>query len=69
MDLVALRTELGLSQQALAAKLGVKTKSAICDIEAGRRQPGVLLAVRIEKLSGGRIKAEDLNPRAAELRQ
>jgi transcriptional regulator with XRE-family HTH domain len=47
----------GDSQQALANKIGV-TRSAVCQWAAGKRQPSLHLALRIETLTG--VPAESL---------
>lgn len=41
----------GLSQQALADKLGI-SKSLVCLFESGKRKPGIDLLPRIEKVTG-----------------
>lgn len=64
-NLTRLRTERGLSQEALAARLGVR-QSAIGNIEAGIRRPSLRLALQIaayfgvpvETLAGPALVAE-----------
>lgn len=67
MDLVTLRKELGLSQEECAKALDLKSKSYICGIERGNVQASLRLAMKIDRWSGGRIKASSLNPAAAEI--
>lgn len=56
----SLREELGLSQEAFAARVGVQSKGYMSRIERG--EPcSVKVAVEIERLSGGRIDAAELN--------
>lgn len=69
MDIAGLRAELNLSQEGFARALGISSKGYISELESGHRTPSPRLAVRIEKLSGGKIRAEALNPAVAELRQ
>lgn len=69
MDLRAYRKSRGLSQTEAARALGVESKGYICDIEKGRRPASLLLALKIEQWSGGKVKAATLNPKAAELAQ
>ncbi|MFC7378239.1 helix-turn-helix domain-containing protein [Brevundimonas sp. GCM10030266] len=64
MDIVALRKELGLSQEAFAAKVGLRSKGHVSDLERSQ-SASVRVALEIEKLSGGRIRARDLNPDVA----
>lgn len=69
MELATLRRKRGLSQEALANVLGLKSKGHISDIEradSGRR-PSLQLALKIEKWSDGLIRAESLNPIGVEL--
>lgn len=66
MDLKTLRTDMTLSQQALAERLGVG-KSYICMIEKGQEagrpvRVSMRLAFKIEQLSKGAIPATTLNP-------
>lgn len=44
------REDAGLSQRDVAARLGIE-QSTLCRIEQGRNQPGLQIAIRIEKLS------------------
>jgi len=56
-----LRKELGLSLEAFARTLGLKSKGQAKDIEKSERC-SVRVALEIEKLSSGRIPAGSLNP-------
>ena len=51
----------GLSQQDLAASVGVK-KAAISRIEQGKRVPSMGLVARIVEISGGELSANDFMP-------
>lgn len=64
MDIVSLRKELGLSQEAFAARVGLKSKGHVSTLER-TGVASVRVAIAIERLSGGRIKAADLNPDVA----
>ena len=57
----ALRKELGLTLEAFARSLDLKSKGHAKDIEKGQRC-SVRVALEIEKLSNGRIPAATLNP-------
>lgn len=58
------RKRLGLSQEAFAARLGLKSKSHVCELEGGKR-PSVRVALALEMISGGELKAAKLNPDVA----
>ncbi|WP_409514445.1 helix-turn-helix domain-containing protein [Brevundimonas sp.] len=62
MDIQSLRQELGLSLGAFAAQLGLKSRGQASSLESGARKPSIRVALEIERLAGGRIKAADLNP-------
>lgn len=47
-----LRVEAGLTAEMLAKKAGCRSRHHICDIERGRRQPGVVLLRRIARALG-----------------
>lgn len=64
MDIVSLRKELGLSQEAFAARVGLKSKGHVSTLER-TGVASVRVALAIERLSDGRIKAADLNPDVA----
>ena len=61
----AYRVSRGLSQQDLAASVGVK-KSAISRIEKGKRVPSMGLVARIVELSEGELSADDFMPAPSE---
>lgn len=61
MDIRSLRKDRGLSLEAFAAELGLKSRGQAHEIETGNRSPSVAVALAIEKLSEGRIPAETLN--------
>lgn len=61
MDIASLRKELGLSLEAFAAEIGLKSRGQVHDLEAGNRSASVSVALAIERLSSGRITAESLN--------
>lgn len=65
MDIPSLRKHLGLSHEAFAAALGLKSRGQAHDLEAGKRRPSVRVALEIERLSEGRISAASLNPDVA----
>lgn len=67
MELATYRKSLGLSQEACAAALGLRSKSYISDIEAGNRPASLKLALKIERWSGGAVKASAISPAAAEI--
>lgn len=60
MNIRELRAELGMSLEAFANAVGLKSKGQMLMIERGLK-PSVRVALEIEKLSGGRIKAASLN--------
>ena len=60
MKLESFRREKGWSQQQLAAALGLRSKGSISFIESGLRPAGLLVALRIQRLSAGRVLAVDL---------
>lgn len=61
MDILTLRKSLNLSQEAFAAKVGLKSKGQLSMIERGQRSVGPDVAMRIEELSGGAIPAASLS--------
>ena len=68
MDLKAFRDSRGLSQQAAATELGLKSKSYLSMLEAGVVRATLRAALRIETWSGGTVRAVDLlNPEDAQL--
>lgn len=69
MEIAELREELGLTQAAFAARVGLRSKGYVCELEAADKpRASVRVALEIEKLSGGRIKAAELNPGVALVR-
>lgn len=56
-----IRHELGLNQTNFAKLVGVSSKSQVSEIESGKYRPSLKVALEIERLSGGRINASDLN--------
>lgn len=67
MDIASLRKEMGLSQEAFAPLIGLSSKSHVCALENGIT-PSVRVALAVEKLSEGRIAAEDINSDVAMVR-
>ena len=55
------RISKGLSQQDLAASVGVK-KAAISRIEMGKRVPSMGLVARLVEVSAGELCADDFMP-------
>ena len=68
MDITALRKELGLSQEAFAVRVGLKSKGHVSVLER-TGSASLRVALEIERLSSGRIDAADLNPDVALVRQ
>lgn len=68
MTIAELREELGLSLEAFAIRVGLRSKGQISEIERGAK-PSVRVALEIERLSGGRIDAASLNADVALARQ
>lgn len=68
MDITALRKELGLSQEAFAVRVGLKSKGHVSTLER-TGAASLRVALEIERLSEGRINAADLNPDVALVRQ
>jgi transcriptional regulator with XRE-family HTH domain len=60
----AYRLSKGLSQEALARRLGVG-KAAICRIERGSRRPSLPLIARIVRVTAGELSANDFLPKAS----
>ena len=69
MDLKAYREARGLSQEACASALGLRSKSYISEIETGARSASLHVALRIERWSEGKVLATSLCPVARELAQ
>jgi DNA-binding transcriptional regulator YdaS (Cro superfamily) len=68
MKVAELRKSLDLSQEAFAAKLGLSSKSYVCELESTGKC-SVRIALEVERLSEGKIPAESLNPDVALVRQ
>ncbi|MBX9707901.1 MAG: hypothetical protein K2X61_08225 [Caulobacteraceae bacterium] len=68
MTLLAIRTERGLTLAQCAVELGLSASSSswISEIENGKRDASLRLALRIERWSGGRVPAHTV---CAELRR
>ena len=64
MEIAALRKELGLSQEAFAVRVGLKSKGHVSTLER-TGAASLRVAIEIDKLSGGRIPAGSLNPDVA----
>lgn len=60
-ELATVRREMGLSQDEMARRLGLKSKGHLSQIERGEQSPSVRTALEIERVTGGRIRAADLN--------
>ena len=69
MQIADLRNELGLSLEAFAAALGLKSRGQAYDLEQGRRYPSIAVALKLETLSGGRIPASSVNKEVALVQQ
>jgi len=63
MTIAELRKEMGLSLEAFAALLGLKSKGYASDLENETKgtKPSVAVALELERLSGGRIDAAEIN--------
>lgn len=61
MTISELRKELGLTLADFAPMLGLSSIGYICQITRGEIPPSIKVAIRLEQLSDGRIKAADLN--------
>lgn len=60
MDIRAFRQSRGLTQDAFAALIGLKSKGHVSEIENGQT-PSIRVALEIERVSEGVLKAADLN--------
>jgi predicted transcriptional regulator len=69
MEIASLRAELGMSLEAFANLLGLKSKGQMSLIEAGKSSVSAAVALRLEELSGGRIDAANLNAVVAQARR
>lgn len=68
-SIAQLRKDLGISQEQLAKRLGLKSKGHISQLERGDVTCSVETALKIENLSEGRIPASTLNPDVALVEQ
>lgn len=55
MDIKALRESLSLTQEELAKELGLKSKSYICGMEVGDKQPSRRIAIAIYRKYGVKL--------------
>ncbi|MDB5458126.1 MAG: putative antitoxin of bacterial toxin-antitoxin system, YdaS/YdaT [Caulobacter sp.] len=69
MDIAALRLELKLTQQAFGQLIGLSSKGHVSQLERGELPCSIDVALMIERLSGGRIPADDLNSDVARVRR
>ena len=69
MTIAQLRSDLGLTFAQFAARLGLASKGQAHALEHGGERPSVRVALELERLSGGRIRAADLNPDVALVEQ
>jgi transcriptional regulator with XRE-family HTH domain len=69
MEINELRAELGMSLEAFANLIGLKSKGQMSQIEAGKAAVSVAVALRLEELSSGRIDAASLNTVVAQARR
>ena len=60
-DIGALRAELGLTLSEFGALIGLASKGQVSQVEHGKFPCSLPVALEIERLSGGRIDAADLN--------
>jgi transcriptional regulator with XRE-family HTH domain len=58
--LESFRKSRGLTQQQLAEAVGLRSKGYISAIESGREACSLRLALKLERLSDGELKAGDL---------
>lgn len=55
------REEMGWTLEKFGRAIGILSKGRMSEIQSGKVQPRVNQALEIERLSGGRINASDLN--------
>lgn len=67
MELAAYRKSLGLTQEQVAAALGLRSKGSISMIEAGLRPASLRVALKIERWSAGKVRASDISAEAKSL--
>jgi transcriptional regulator with XRE-family HTH domain len=68
MQILELRKNLGLSQEAFAARVGLRSKGHLSQIERGETTCSIDVALAIEEMSGGTIAADSLCPDVAKVR-
>lgn len=64
MDIRAFRQSLGLNQEAFASLIGLKSKGQVSELENGAA-PSIRVALEIERVSSGALKAAEMNPAVA----
>lgn len=69
LSIPELRSELGLSLEQFAQRVGVASKGYMSKVERGVEGCSPNVALKIEELSGGRINASDLNDTIAAARR
>lgn len=62
MDLSSWRKSKGLSQRALAIRLGLQSPGRISTLESGADRWPTDLAIAIDRLSGGAVPVAELRP-------
>ena len=67
--LVAARKALGLSQPEMAERVGLKSKGFYSRVEQGIETPSIRVALALESETNGAVKAHDLNPQVALVRE
>ena len=65
--LAAYRKKLGLTQEQLAALLGLRSKASISMVESGARPASLRMALKIERWSKGEVSARALSGAVGEL--
>ena len=61
MTITELRKELGVTLDDFAPMIGLASKGQASQIARGAIAPSIKVAIKLENLSGGRIKASSLN--------
>jgi DNA-binding transcriptional regulator YdaS (Cro superfamily) len=62
------RKSRGLSQVALAERLGLQSRGQISDIETGAERVSAENAIKIDRLTAGEVTVADLRPDLADVR-
>lgn len=65
MQLAEFRAAEGISLEDLARRIGIRSKSYLSEVERGR-PASLKVALKIERISDGRVTAASLCPDAAE---